>query len=40
MDFRQFSFVVAIEVEVLLSVCGFVVNICDDLAVFTFYEDV
>ena len=32
--------VVAIEVEVLLGVCGFVVDICDDLALFIFYEDV
>ena len=31
--------VVGIEVEVLLGVCGFVVDICD-LTVFSFYEDV
>ena len=32
--------VVTIEVEALLVVCGFVVDICDDLAIFFFYEDV
>ena len=28
--------VVTIEMEVLLGVCGFVVDICDDLAIFIF----
>ena len=32
--------VVAFEVEVLLSVCWFVVDICDDLAIYVFYKDV
>ena len=30
----------ASEVEVLLGVCWFVVDICDDLAIFDFYNDV
>ena len=30
---------VAVEVEVLLGVCRFVVDICDDLAIYIFYED-
>ena len=30
----------AFEVEVLLGVCSFVVDICDDLAIYVFYEDV
>ena len=29
----------AIEVEVLLGVCGFMVDISDDLAIYIFYED-
>ena len=32
--------VVPIEVDVLLSVGGFVVDICDDSAIYVFYEDV
>ena len=32
--------VVASEVEALLCVCCFVVDICDDLAIYVFYEDV
>ena len=28
------------EMEVLLGVCGFVVNICDNLAILFFNEDV
>ena len=32
--------VVASEVEVLLGVCWFVVDICDDFAIYVFYEDV
>ena len=32
--------VVAFEVEVLLGVGGFVVDICDDLAIYSFYKDV
>ena len=32
--------VVAIEVGVLLSVCGFVVDICDDSAINVLYEDI
>ena len=39
MDFIQFSRR-AFEVEVLLGVCGFVVDICDDLAIYAFYVDV
>ena len=31
---------VAIEVDVLLGVCGFVVDIYDDLGIFVFYKDV
>ena len=31
---------VASEVEVLLGVCWFVVDICDDFAIYIFYEDV
>ena len=31
---------VAIEVEVLLGVCGFVVDIFDNLALFVLYENV
>ena len=30
----------AFEVEVLLGVCGFVVNIFDGLAIYIFYKDV
>ena len=32
--------VVTFEVEVLLDVSCFVVGICDDLAIYVFYEDV
>ena len=32
--------VVAIEVEVLLGVWGFVIDIWEDLAIYIFYEDV
>ena len=28
------------EMEVMLGVCGFVVNVCDNLAIFVFNEDV
>ena len=31
---------VAFEVDVLFGVSWFVVDICDDLAIFVFYEDV
>ena len=30
----------AFEVEVLLDVCWFVADICDDLAIYVFYKDV
>ena len=40
MDFYTVSEVVAIEVEVLLGVSGFVVDICDDSAIYVFYKDV
>ena len=40
MDFIQFFWVLAIEMVVLLGVCRFVVNICDDLTIFIFYKDV
>ena len=29
----------AFEVEVLLGVCWFVVDICDDFAIYVFYKD-
>ena len=29
-----------IEMELWLDVCGFVVNVCDNLAILFFYEDV
>ena len=32
--------VVAFEVELLLGICGFVVYICDDLAIYVLYKDV
>ena len=31
---------VTFEVDVLLGICGFVVNFCDNLAIFVFNEDV
>ena len=31
---------VTFEVGVLLGVCGFMVNVCDNLAIFSFNEDV
>ena len=39
MDFIQFGGG-AFEVEVLLDVCWFVVDICDDVAIYVFYKDV
>ena len=32
--------VVAFEVKVLLGVCWFVIDICDDLAIYIFYKDI
>ena len=39
MDFIVFG-MVAFEVEVLLGVCWFVVDICGDLAIYVVYKDV
>ena len=36
----QFLMVMAIKMEVLFGICGFVVDICDDLAIFFFYENI
>ena len=36
----QFLGMGTIEVDVLLGVCGFMVDIFDDLAIFVFNEDV
>ena len=40
MDFFTVFVVVAIEVEVLLGVCGFVLDICEDSAIYIFYKNV
>ena len=40
MYFIRFLVGVAFEVEVLLGVCGFVVDICDDFGHLHFYKDV
>ena len=34
--FREWAF----EAEVLLGVCWFVIDICEDLAIYGFYKDV
>ena len=39
-DFLHFWWGVTIEVWILLGACGFVVDICDNLAIFVFDEDV
>ena len=31
---------VASDVEVLLGVCWFVVDVCDDLTIYVFYKDI
>ena len=31
---------VAFEVGVVLGVCWFVIDICDDLAIYVFYKDI
>ena len=40
MDFIQVFWVVVFEVEVFLGLCWFVVDICYDLTIYVFYEDV
>ena len=39
MDFIQFFGIVASEEEVWLGVCWFVVDICNDLAIYVFYKN-
>ena len=40
MYFIQFFWVMTFKIEVLLGVCGFVVNICDNLAILIFNEEI
>ena len=40
MDFMQPLMGMTFEMKLLLGVCGFVVNVCEDLAIFVFNRDV